>query len=118
MKEGPEDLRARTRRFALSAINLSQTVARGEEGMILRRQFLRSATSIGAQYREAARARSDAEFVSKLESATQEIDETLYWLELLDEAHLCESKLLEPLLPEADELMRIFVTIVRKRKGL
>lgn len=54
--------------------------------MILRRLFLRSATSIGAQYREACRARSDAEFISKLESATQEIHETSYWLELLNEA--------------------------------
>jgi four helix bundle protein len=118
MQSEPEDLRTRTKRFALSAIRLSPNAARCEEGMILRRQFLRSATSIGAQYREATRARSDAEFISKMESALQEIDETIYWLELLSESQLCDEAVVNPVLNEAIELIRIFTTIVRKRKGI
>ena len=86
--------------------------------MIIRRQFLRSATSIGAQYREACRARSDAEFISKMESALQEIEETIYWLEILDESALSSSERTQPITNEAVELIRIFTTIVRKRKGL
>lgn len=115
-QQRPEDLRNRTKRFALAAIRLSPHVKRSEEGMIIRRQFLRSATSIGAQYREACRARSDAEFISKMESATQEIDETQYWLELLLEAELCGARAVEELQLEADAMIRIFTRIVLNRK--
>jgi len=79
-------------------------------------QAFRSGTSVGAQYREACRARSDAEIISKLESTLQELDETSYWLELLIESELVSSRMLEPLLREADELTRMFVTSVKNIK--
>ena len=116
MNSDREDLGVRTRRFALQSIRLSKSIERSEEGSILRRQFLRSSTSIGAQYREARRARSDAEFISKMESASQEIDESLYWLELLDDANLAPKPNITPVYAEANELMAIFTTIVRNRK--
>ncbi len=81
------------------------------------RQLLRSATSVGAHYREACRARSDAEFISKLEGGLQELDESAYWLEMLMESGIYDRPDAHQLREEADELIRIFVTIVRKRKG-
>jgi four helix bundle protein len=116
MKEGPEDLRTRTKRFALSVIHLSTKPPRTEEISVLRRQLLRSATSVAGHYREACRARSDAEFVSKLEGGLQELDESQLWLELLVESMLCDWPQTRELLAEANELIGIFVTIVRRRK--
>ena len=87
---------------------------------------MKCGTSVGAQFREAARARSDAEFVSKVESSSQELDETMYWLELIMDGSLLRPQRLTPLLGEADEIMRILVasavTVKRrmnrgKRKG-
>ena len=81
------------------------------------KQVLRSGTSVGAQYREAARARSDAEFISKIESATQELEETIYWLELLVEAEIFSAQKLQNLQTEADELMSILVASVKTVKA-
>ena len=120
MKDGcdkPEDLRARTKRFALRIIRLYTAIRRDEATMVLGRQLLRSGTSVGAQYREACRARSPAEFVSKLESATQELDETGYWLELLVESGLVKPQRLDGLLAEVDELLAIFTASARTAKG-
>jgi four helix bundle protein len=82
-------------------------------------QAFRAGTSVGAQYREACRSRSNAELISKMESALQEIDETNYWLDLLIRSRTLSVKRLGPLLNESDELMRIFVTAIRniKRRG-
>jgi four helix bundle protein len=84
--------------------------------MVIGRQIVRSGTSVGAQYREASRARSAAEFISKMESATQELDETTYWLELLQESGVVQERLLRELHNEADELIRVFVASVRTAK--
>jgi four helix bundle protein len=90
------------------------------EAQILGKQVLRSGTSVGAHYREGHRAKSDADAISKFEGALQELDETLYWLELLVRADIVEEKKLAPLMQETNELIAIFVTIVtnlkRKRK--
>jgi four helix bundle protein len=110
------DLRARTKRFALRIIRLCATLQKRGAEEIIARQLLRCGTSVGAQYREACRARSKAEFISKLESTTQEMDETMYWLELLVEANLVPSKRLALLQKEANELMSIFVASVRTAK--
>jgi four helix bundle protein len=115
-KEAPDDLRSRTKRFGVSVIKLFVMLPKTEEARVLGRQLLRSGTSVGAQYREACRARSDAEFVSKLESALQELDETAYWCEMLIESRICQLQQIHELLQEADELTRIFVSIVKKRK--
>ena len=82
----PEDLRTRTKKYGLAAVAVFVRLPTGAQGAVMGRQMLRSATSVGAQYREACRARSNAEFISKLESALQELDETGYWLELLTES--------------------------------
>src|SRR3954467_7174063 len=83
-----EDLRRRTKQFALRIIRLYCAVRGDDAANVMGRQMLRSGTSVGAQYREACRAHSTAEFVSKIESASQELDETGYWLELLVESGL------------------------------
>jgi four helix bundle protein len=112
------DLRQRTKQLALRIINLSSALGRDDTVSVLKRQLLRSGTSVGAQYREACRARSTAEFVSKLESATQELDETGYWIELLIESALVPEQRLSALLQEVNELLAIFVASARTAKGV
>ena len=77
---------------------------------------MKSGTSVGAHYREGCRARSDAEFISKLEGGLQELDETTYWCEILIDSQFADWPLTHQILAEADELIRIFIAIVRKRK--
>ncbi len=110
------DLRIRTRTFALRVIRLFGALPKTEVGKVLGRQALRSGTSVGAHDREGCRARSDAEFISKLEGGCQELEETLYWLELIQDAKLLKPQQLTDLIQEANELMAIFTTIVRGRK--
>jgi len=86
------------------------------EAQIIGKQVLKSGTSVGAHYREGVRARSNAEFISKLEGGMQELEETSYWLELIIESGLLHEKRVTPLLSEANELMAIFVTIVKNTK--
>jgi four helix bundle protein len=111
------DLRARTKSFALRIIRLYGALPKTTEVQILGKQMLRSGTSVGAHYREAHRAKSDADFISKMESGLQELDETAYWLELLGESEMFPMKRLQPLHDEAEELIAIFVTIITKVKG-
>jgi four helix bundle protein len=112
-----QDLRKRTKEFALriirlySSLSLSSTVAQ-----VIGKQVLRSGTSVGAHYREAYRSRSDAEFISKIEVGLQELEETVYWLELLIESQIVSEKKLTNLLQEASELTAIFITSVKKVK--
>lgn len=84
---------------------------------MLGRQVLRSGTSPGAHHREASRARSDAEFISKMEGGLQELDETAYWLDLLVGSGVVVERKMQGLLEETDELISIFTTIVKKVKG-
>ena len=84
---------------------------------MLGKQILRSGTSVGAQYREAQRAKSDADFINKVEGSLQELDETAYWLELIKDCGMIPTEKLNPLLKETDELTAIFVSIVRKVKS-
>jgi four helix bundle protein len=84
---------------------------------VLGRQLLRSGTSAGAHYREARRAKSNADFISKIEGALQELDETGYWLELLQDAYVSRTRAVENLLTESDELIAIFVSVVRQVKS-
>lgn len=81
------------------------------------KQVLRSGTSVGAHYREAVRARSTAEFVSKVSGGMQELEETAYWLELLAEAKILPQEKLSALMQEADELMAILTTCVKNSKA-
>jgi four helix bundle protein len=110
-----EEFRGRTKNYAAGVIRLFVKLPKGrEEVRVLGKQLLRSGTSVAAHVREASRARSDEEFVSKLGGALQETDETQLWLELLREECGIELALTKPLESESSELMAIFTTIIRK----
>lgn len=113
---GVMDLGLRTKRFALSVIRLYTSLPKSTESQVLGKQLLQSGTSVGAHYREARRAKSDADFVSKIEGGLQELDETTYWLELLQDAGICHSEQLADLLKEADELIAVLVTVTKTVK--
>ena len=83
-----ENLKERTKKVALSSIKLSKEIPRTEEGRIILRQLIRSATSVGANYRAACRGRSKAEYFAKLSITVEEADEVLYWLEILEESRI------------------------------
>ena len=117
MGEGDRrDLRVRTKEFALRIIRLSSSLPKTNEARVLGGQLLRSGTSVGAHYREAVRARSTAEFVSKIEGGLQELEETVYWLELLAESGIVPETRLTDLSKEAEELMAILVSSVKTAK--
>lgn len=113
----PEDLRTRTKKYALRVIRLYRALPRRDAvADVLGKQLLRSATSVAAHYREACRAKSDLDFISKLEGAQQELDESDLWLELLADAGLIKPALVQPLRNETNELIAIFVTMTKKVK--
>lgn len=101
-------LQDRTKEFALRIVRAFSQLPKTEEARVLGRQFLRSGTSVAANYRAACRARSAADFISKISIVTEEADETLFWLELVIEGKLVRSENLEPLVVECEELLRIF----------
>jgi four helix bundle protein len=111
-----ENLKERTKNFALRIIKLYSALPKTTEAQVLGKQILRSGTSVGAQYREGCRAKSNADFISKLEGALQELEETCYWLELIGEAGIFNKERLEPLRSESEEIIKILVTIIRKVK--
>jgi len=106
---GERDLRKRTKAFALRIIKVFGSLPATGAGQVIGRQLLRSGTSVGAHHREAWRARSVAEFVSKIEGGLQELEETSYWMELLVESGLVPAQRLTALVREADELTAILV---------
>ncbi len=116
VRAGPRDLKVRTKQFALRVIRVFGALPRTTEAQVIGKQLLRSGTSVGAHYREGCRARSTAEFVSKLEGGLQELEESSYWLELLIEAEIMPPNRLTDLLAEADELTAILVTCVKRAK--
>jgi len=111
------DLKERTKAFALRIIRLYSALPNTTVAQVLGKQILRSGTSVDAHYREAHRARSTAEFVSKLNGGLQELEETTYWLELLSEAEIIDAQRLNPLAQEAQELTAIFVTLIKNAKS-
>ena len=122
-----QDMRKRTKDFALRIVLVYAALPKNAIAQVLGKQILRSGTSVGAQYREACRAKSNADFISKIEGALQELDETLYWLEMIAESGVVAASRLDSLRKEAEELIAMFVTIVKgvkektrmlKRKGV
>ena len=111
------DLRKRTKTFALRIVKMYRALPKTTEAQVMGKQVLRSGTSIGANYREAYRARSGAEFIAKLGDCLKELDETTYWLELIVESGLTPEQKLASLIDETNQLIAIFTTIVKKRKG-
>jgi four helix bundle protein len=117
----PQQLRDRTKRFAVDVIRFCRTLPKTEEARELRRQLLRAGTSVGANYRAVCRARSDPEFISKMGTVIEETDETAYWIEILVAGEIIKPSAADRALwKEADELTRIFVSsreTVRRRLG-
>lgn len=109
MKEG-EDLRRRTKQYALRILRLVKALPNTAEGRTIRNQLIRSGTSVGANYRAVCRARSSAEFISKLGIVIEEADESAFWLELIIETKILKNNLVEPLLKETNEITAIMVS--------
>jgi len=105
-----DELKQRTKLFALRVIKLFKKLPKTTEAQIIGKQLLRSATSVAANYRAACRARSNAEFHSKLSIVIEETDETMFWTELLWEADIVKKELLENLYQENEEILKIMVT--------
>ena len=118
MKEnrGLPDIKLRTRQFALRIIKLFTALPKTDVARTIGKQLLRCGTSVGAHYRESIRSRSDAEWVSKIEGGMQELEETMYWIELLIDAEVFPPGRFTDLLREADELMAIFTASVKRVK--
>ncbi len=117
MNNSKSDLRKRTKRFALEIIQLYGRLPKTTEAQVLGKQLLRSGTSIGAHYYEAQWAKSNADFISKIEGGLQEAEETVYWLDLLGEAKIVPQVALDHLRTEVEELIAIFVTMVKNVKS-
>ncbi len=117
MERRGDELRERTKRFALRVIRLYQALPGAGEATVIGKQMLRSGTSVAANYREAARGRSRAEMRAKLGIVEQELDETMLWLELLADAEIMPADRLEPLKKEADELIRIMVASIKRLRS-
>ena len=116
MQKEEKDLRDRTKAFALRVVRMFSALPKTTEAQVLGKQLLRSGTSIGANYREAFRARSKAEFIAKCGDSLREIEEGAYWLELLVESGVVSVEKLAPLRQECEELTAIFVTILKRAK--
>lgn len=112
-----DELKERTKKFALSIIQLASSIPKKLEADVIRHQVIRSGTSVGANYRAACRARSRAEFISKIGIVEEEADETVYWLELLNESGLAQPSRVVELLREARELVAIFSASRRTAKS-
>jgi four helix bundle protein len=108
-----EELKKRTKEFGLRVIDVFNKIPKARTAEFLGRQLIRSATSVGANYRAACLARSRADFVSKIGIVAEEADESAYWLETLLEAKLMDGSSLNELLKEANELTAIFVASIR-----
>jgi four helix bundle protein len=113
-----EVMKNRSKQLALVVIRLCRELPQGPEARIISRQLLRSATSVAANYRSVCRARSTADFTSKLGLVLEEADETLFWLELLVDAGIARREQINLPLDEANQLVSIFVASLRTVKGL
>jgi len=105
----PDELKARTKQFALRVIKLVAALPKNIEGRAIGNQLVRCGTSVAANYRASCRARSQSEFVAKIGVVLEEADEAQLWLEHIIEARLIHAKRVSPLLGEANELVAIFV---------
>ena len=111
-----EELKLRTKKFSLRVINLIESLPNSISGKVIANQLIRSATSVGANYRSACRSRSKAEFVSKIRIVEEEADESLYWLEIIKESKLVREVRIADLIKEAMELTAIFTSIGKHQK--
>lgn len=120
MSGGPatthQDMKVRTKAFAIRVVRLYSSLPKSTVGQTLGKQVLRSGSSVGANWREAYRSRSKAEFVAKLGDCLKGLDETAYWLELLVDSKVVSEGKLSSLRDECDQLLAIFTTISKNAK--
>ena len=112
-----EELSERTKQFALRIIRLFIALPQADLARVIGKQILRAGTSVGANYREACRARTDAELIAKLGIVEQELDEVIYWMELLIDGEVVPGARLGELRSEAEELIKIIVTSIKTIKA-
>ena len=110
------EMKGRTKEFAMKIIELCRVLPNNREGRLIGNQVFKSGTSVAANYRAACRGRSKAEFVSKLGIVLEEGDETLFWLELINEMKICDENLVPSLMQECDEIVAIVVSSIKTAK--
>lgn len=108
-----DQMKKRTKDFAKGIIQLCRELPDNREGRLIGNQIFRSGTSVAANYRATCRAKSRADFISKLAIVEEEADETLFWLEILKEIDICKSELLDKLLAECNEILAIIVASIK-----
>ncbi|HEV7747455.1 MAG TPA: four helix bundle protein [Pyrinomonadaceae bacterium] len=113
----PEELKTRTRGFALRIIRLAESLPETPTGKVIRSQLIRCGSSVGANYRAACRARSRADFVSKMGIVEEEADETIYWMELLIDAAIVKRSRIADLLDEANQILSIVISSIKTARG-
>jgi four helix bundle protein len=114
----PEEMKARTRAFALRIVRLAESLPNTPTANVIRNQMLRCGLSVGANYRAACRARSKADFIAKMGIVEEEGDETMYWMELLIDAAIVKRDQVAALFREADEIVSITVASLKTARGL
>ena len=112
-----KELKSRTKAFAVQMIELVDRLPQSRSTNVIARQIIRSGTSVGANYRAACRAKSRADFISKMGNVEEECDETIYWMELLIDAKKVESSVLDNSLREANELLAITVASIKTARS-
>jgi four helix bundle protein len=113
-----EEMKARTRAFALRVIRLAESLPNTPTAKVIRNQMLRCGPSVGANYRAACRAKSRPDFVSKMGTVEEEADETIYWMELLIDAEIVKRARIADLLDEADQILSIVISSIKTAKGI
>jgi four helix bundle protein len=113
----PDELKHRTRTFAIEIIKLARSLPSDFVTDHIGRQLMRSGTSVGANYRSSCRAKSEADFISKMSTVEEEADETGYWLELLIETNTVSPKAVSAVISEAEQLVRIAVASIKTARG-
>ena len=113
----PEDFKKRTKAFALRGIRLAESLPATTAGRTIGRQLLRCATSVGANYRSACRAKSRADFIAKMRIVEEECDETMYWMELLIESRLVEPERIDDLVEEANVILSLVVASIKTARS-
>jgi four helix bundle protein len=113
-----EEMKTRTKVFTLRVIRLCESLPVTPTAKMIRNQLLRCGSSVGANYRAACRARSKADFVSKMGIVEEEADETVYWMELLVDADIVERSRVADLLDEANQILSIVISSIKTAKGI
>jgi four helix bundle protein len=111
-----ENIKVRTMTFAIRVLNMSSVIPKNYSSQVISHQIVRSATSAGANYRAACRSKSRRDFVNKLKIVEEEMDETKYWLELIEESKIFSSEKISPLIKECNELLSIIVKSIQTAK--